>query len=153
MQSPQVGFLVATADVDVPLLLESFDLGPYDGFLDPDTYERLEESAQSQAAAAAAAAGGEEEGEVATAARARAALAAGAQAALAGGGPAGARRPAERHRLLAVTMLCVEEAWEAAAADLLWAAFEALPGKVRFSLLMCTNRHLCPSLCIQPRTM
>lgn len=42
--------------MDVPLLHASFDLSPYDGFIDPDLYERLEEQAHAMAAAAAAAA-------------------------------------------------------------------------------------------------
>jgi hypothetical protein len=54
---PLVGFLVATADVDVPLLVEAFDLGPFDGFVDPALWQRLEAQACAQAATEAAAAG------------------------------------------------------------------------------------------------
>lgn len=48
----------------------------------------------------------------------------------AGGGFGRGQAGKVQHRLFAVTMLCMEEEWEAHAADLLWAAFEAFPGKV-----------------------
>eukprot|EP00775_Hariotina_reticulata_P004216 gene4216-4465_t len=35
--------MVATCQLDIGMLLQSFDLAPYDGFLEPDTYEQWEE--------------------------------------------------------------------------------------------------------------
>ena len=147
------GLLAVTAgDADVPLLLRSCDLDPFDGFLDPDVFERLEAQAQAQVQVARGKAGGgtvEEKEQLAggsgdldgggEAVRAR--LADLAQAALAGcgGSSGGMRRPpsasaaaAARHRLLAVTMLCVDGAdgvaEDAAVRALLAAAFAAIPG-------------------------
>jgi hypothetical protein len=137
----QVGFAVATCDVDVPLLHEAFDLGPFDGFLAPELYERLEDAAAAQAAAdadacARGADGGADRGaETAAGARRRlAGLVRGALAAAGGGGGAagggGGGDGGGGHRLLALTMLCMEPGWEASAGDLLGAAFEAFPDKV-----------------------
>lgn len=47
----QVGLLVATSQLDIGLLLQSFDLGPFDGFLPADVYEACEAAAQVAAAA------------------------------------------------------------------------------------------------------
>jgi hypothetical protein len=162
-----VGLLVATCDVDVPLLHAAFDLAPYDGFLDPKLFEQLEGAARAQAAAeraaaghdgssaggadeeaagyedgAPAAAGGAEGGEAAAgsategeAERVREILSDMVQRVLSGGGgPPGRLRLQQdqpHHRLLAVTMLCIEEEWEVQVPELLWAAFDAFPGKVR----------------------
>jgi len=131
-----VGFLVATCDVDVSLLHAAFDLGPYDGFVDPTLFERLEDNARTQAAAEAAAAGGGEGGQSGAdeSSRGREILASLVQRALAapgsGGGVVQQMRPQEHHKLFAITMLCMEESFEGRAPDLLWAAFEAFPGKV-----------------------
>jgi hypothetical protein len=46
----QVGLLVATSQLDLSLLLQSFDLGPFDGFLQADVYEACEAAAQQAAA-------------------------------------------------------------------------------------------------------
>ncbi|GBF89012.1 hypothetical protein Rsub_01511 [Raphidocelis subcapitata] len=141
-----VGMLAATCDVDVPLLQSSFDLGPYDGFLQPGDYEALEERARTLAASeaadaaaasgAAAQGGGGREGEL------------DADGAAAGGGPeveegvrqilaglvqealdGGAGRAPPRHRLFAVTMLCFQDGWEVQAPDLLAAAFDLFADK------------------------
>lgn len=42
--------LVATCQLDIGMLLQSFDLAPYDGFLDPEAYEQWEAAAQLAAA-------------------------------------------------------------------------------------------------------
>ena len=149
---------MATCDVDVPLLNMAFDLSPFDGFIDPDLFERLQEQARSQAAAEAAASAapaqaagapsGDDSGEngvgavgnsgmgLCTEEAVRRHLAGLVQRALAsnaarssGGG--GEQAADGGHRLLALTMLCMEPECEAQAADLLWAAFDAFPGKVR----------------------
>lgn len=41
-----VGFMVATSDLDVIVLHDSFDLHPYDGFLNPEVYEALHSAAR-----------------------------------------------------------------------------------------------------------
>jgi hypothetical protein len=148
----QVGMLAATCDVDLPLLQSSFDLGPFDAFLDPSDYERLEERARTLAlskaadalAAEAALCGGGQEGEGAAPAahqgadleeRVRQILAGLLQEALdSSGGNSGATAGVDRqpgHRLFAVTMLCLQEGWEVQAPDLLAAAFELFGDKVR----------------------
>jgi hypothetical protein len=46
----QVGLLVATCELDVSLLLQGFDVGPFDGFLTPEVYEGCEAAARHAAA-------------------------------------------------------------------------------------------------------
>jgi hypothetical protein len=46
----QVGLMVATSQLDISLLLQSFDLGPFDGFLPAEVYEACEAAAQQSAA-------------------------------------------------------------------------------------------------------
>jgi hypothetical protein len=46
----QVGLMVATSQLDISLLLQSFDLGPFDGFLPAEVYEACEAAAQQAAA-------------------------------------------------------------------------------------------------------
>jgi hypothetical protein len=46
---PQVGFMAATSQVDVPLLQRSFDLHPYDGLLRPEVYDVQEAHARMMA--------------------------------------------------------------------------------------------------------
>lgn len=126
-----VGFAVATCDVDVPLLNLAFDLGPFDGFIDPDVYERLEDKARALAAKEAPASG--EAGALPAAVledAARRHLAGLIQSELAAAGSKAAGG-GSGHGLLALTMLCMEPECEAQASNLLWAAFEAFPGKVR----------------------
>ncbi len=43
---PQVGFMAATTQVDVPLLHRSFDLYSYDGLLHPEMYDVQEAHAR-----------------------------------------------------------------------------------------------------------
>jgi hypothetical protein len=159
--------MVVTTDVDVPLLVESFDLGPFDGFLDSDLWEHIEVQARCQAASQRGAAApadeaaaashptaggdgllGEDQQQGVAAARCQpeaaaevgavpesrvrsilARLVEEALTAPAATG-AGARRQEAQHRLFAVTMLCLDAAWEAHEGDLLAAAFEQFPAKV-----------------------
>jgi hypothetical protein len=135
-----VGFLAATGDIDVPLLQQSFDLGPYDAFLPADTYTALEAAAREAASAAAAAraaasadtpAEGGQEGEQGNSAAAHA-LPSEAEVARELAGLVMERLVAqpEGHTLAVVTMLCMLPEWEEAAVEFVAPLFEALPDKV-----------------------
>uniref|UniRef100_A0A383WNS6 Cilia- and flagella-associated protein 61 N-terminal domain-containing protein n=1 Tax=Tetradesmus obliquus TaxID=3088 RepID=A0A383WNS6_TETOB len=136
-QGKLVGLLVATSQLDLSLLLQSFDLGPFDGFLPAEVYEACEAAAQQAAAVKAEQRLQEQQqqGEEAAAAmpimpteedvrKELLPLLLQAASKQQHGGSSGAQ-----HSLLAVTMLCMLPGYEARAVDFMLPAFREFAGK------------------------